>query len=512
MTTEDIPLICGNPGMVDGASGSPATFSMFALPFAYRGELREEERGTGPRFVPETIGKEDHRWKYFTVESAKSLFEQARHYVLDEIRRCDRGFTFSRGGRCLSIHLAPPRLVLFPGRQDSSEADPLRIGFLIVMLYFTAPSDEPVYLDDLLALNELYRYCREPYPGHREHGYKYALEKDIAGLKDIYAGRWLRWLRNAPGLHVEADDLTACGDNRAFVWTCAVLNKGSTTVRESFASTGDTATAFKDFELSCWIKLLNVDKPGGTALLGNDYEREWAKKRTYVRWEAYGSLYGIHFHGGAMMGPPNAELHLWRHFMGIYFDQTLLLLYLRIALFQFSERLSAISSTAYKSGRILPNFHNSEIDITEEEKKQQWRREFQELRWSFALFSNVYGFPLLSNQQQGIELYTLAREHMDVRELFEQVRQSIHDSHEYLQVESESKQTETTTRLTVVASIGLAFSVAAGILGMNMFDKENLQGLGTGIIIFFVLLGVCLRGLDVVAKNYSKLMRHLDTE
>ncbi len=507
-----IPIVSGDPGTGDG-SGSPASFSMFVLPFTYRGEFNEDDSST-PRFVPSLLKPADPRRIYFTAETSHALFDQARHYVLDKMRLCSSGFAFYRDGRDIAVKLMAPRLVLFPGRQDPSATDPLRIGFLILTLYFTAPDGKPNYLDDLLALNELYRYCREPYPGHSEHGYKQALHRDFCGSSDIYAGRWLKWLKYAPGLQVEVPDLTACGDNRAFVWTCAILPDGSKTVREAVtAQIRPDQWPVQDYELGPWIRLLNVDRPSSSAL-GTEYEKEWAKQRTYSRWEHFGSLYGMHFHAGAMLGSDVEEPPLWRHFMGIYFDQTLLLLYLRVALFRFSARLSEISRRAYERQHDQSQVATAEpADLNLENNKDRWRKEFQQLRWSFALFSNVYGVPLLSNQQQGIEMYTLAREHMDVRELFEQVRQSIHDSHEYLQVEAESKQSEMTTRLTVVASVGMAVSIAAGILGMNMFTESSFKAgsgngsEGSGLMLFAYIAVLSGIAVLIVALAYRPIER-----
>ena len=48
---------------------------------------------------------------------------------------------------------------------------------------------------------------------------------------------------------------------------------------------------------------------------------------------------------------------------------------------------------------------------------KQWRQAFQSLRRDFAMFTNLYEFPLLSNQQQGVEMYEKARENMDVGQL-----------------------------------------------------------------------------------------------
>jgi len=169
---------------------------------------------------------------------------------------------------------------------------------------------------------------------------------------------------------------------------------------------------------------LNVDYPKSTPTETHKgitkFEQQRVEERTYHRWEEDGTFYGFNYHCGAMLGPPLNEPDgppLWKHFGDMYFDQILLLLYLRVGSFRFSRRLSRISAEAQDSMTL----GNSNTDNGFE----KWRDDFQRLRWSFALFTNLYEFPLLSNQQQSIEMYELARKHMDVEEFFRKIQEEI---------------------------------------------------------------------------------------
>ena len=99
--------------------------------------------------------------------------------------------------------------------------------------------------------------------------------------------------------------------------------------------------------------------------------------------------------------------------------------------------------------------------------------EFQALRLSFTVFTNLYQFPRISNQQQGIEMYALAREHMDVNGLYGEIEEEIHHTHDYLAAQTSLDLAHTTTRLTVVATLGLVFALAAGFLGMNILVVDG---------------------------------------
>jgi predicted transcriptional regulator with HTH domain len=138
----------------------------------------------------------------------------------------------------------------------------------------------------------------------------------------------------------------------------------------------------------------------------------------------------------------------------MYFDQILLLLYLRAVLFRFSAYLSEISRTA----RDTPGG-----------AKGEWAKAFQDLRWRFMLFTNLYQFPLLSNQQQGIEMYTLARECMEVDDLFKEVQEEIHSSHDYLSQQQNQVQTQRATLLTEIAAIVSAIALTIALFSMDWF-------------------------------------------
>jgi Mg2+ and Co2+ transporter CorA len=141
----------------------------------------------------------------------------------------------------------------------------------------------------------------------------------------------------------------------------------------------------------------------------------------------------------------------------MYFDMFLLLLYVRVTLFRFSTQLTVISKGA--RGQQGDNI-------------EKWSEEFEKLRWQFALFTNLYQFPLISNQQQGLELYALARKCLDVDDLYKEVQSEVRSSHEFILQKQQQRQSETTTRLTMVATIGLALSIVLAFLSTDFGKRE----------------------------------------
>lgn len=500
-----IPLECGDPAQ------KPATYTRFVLPFSYW-PVKVPRQKSSYFYRPIETNGNDFIWRknYLTVETASVLFDRAKWFELQGAES-HVDFRMHRGARNVTIRLAKARLVLFEwpkdpeARGNDEQKDPLCIGFLIVETSFPNAKEAP-NLDDLLELNDKFRFWYQPYPNH-EKFYQQTLSRcpiDICQPErtisdgdpsEIYFKRWASlleipvedeagkmWQLFPESWKDEAEKWIAgdrkpwhsgwivYADNRTFVWTCAIVEQGGKRLQELFDSWDlGNQSRLKASSFGHWVKLLNVDrpesKPAETHRGVAEFERQWADEHTYHRWEESGTFYGFNYHCGAMLGPSLREPPLWQYFGEMYFDQILLLLYLRVGSFRFSRRLSRISAEAQDSMTL----GNSNTDNGFE----KWRDDFQRLRWSFALFTNLYEFPLLSNQQQSIEMYELARKHMDVEEFFREIQEEIRSSHDYLAIHTGQDQTETTTLLTVVATVGLTLGLVFGFWGMNILTSQS---------------------------------------
>jgi hypothetical protein len=424
--------------------------------------------------------------------------------------------------RDIAARLSAPALVLFEfgegGRSNEDEEswDILQTAFLVVQLFFKSGQPTIPTLDDLLKINEVFRYFESPFEDHYkdreldkfcDQGAFALNEADEQRAKspESFYHRWWRLIDNVPivlgdghqwrierGRNEEDTKRRARNaypDNRAFVWTCAIVPEGAKHLWQTLSPRYWIASNY-----SHWIKLLNVDYPfteiSGDNYRSNEFERDWADQRTYHRWEDSGTYYGFTPHSGAVLAPQMRDPPIWRHFGDMYFDQALLLLYLRIELFRFSAKLSEISRDARKP-------HGAE---------GIWAQEFQKLRWQFTLFTNLYQFPLLSNQQQGVELYSLARRSMEIDVLFEEVQEQIHNSHDYLAQQLDLDQTRETTRLTgeitFLTKIAVAVSVIAvtsALFAVNWFVQSPFLQWCARSLGRFRTFGVFLVAFSLVA-------------
>ncbi|SER16256.1 hypothetical protein SAMN05421690_101063 [Nitrosomonas sp. Nm51] len=499
---EDIPIITGDPLGKEGG----ASFTCFVLPFRYQPTLKF----SGPaaeilgknRACFKEVDKRTPKWvnrmRYFTGETARVLYDHARWFELPD---CDwRTFNWGSAANAekvfrfycaqssrIAIKFHPPRLILFEWN-DVKKAEPKNtaqdkqrdqdlfdIGFLIIKVSFETNDNQPNYRD-VLFLNELFRYWRMPFDKH--DGKMRLMFENSFGWRseDLYLRRWSDLLRipfqicgdrqmyslfpdnwnagaeawwqseiatqnRAATKHRNASMDNAgwiCyADNRAFVWSCAVVENGANALKKMGHAGNGTPG-----QLGGWIKFLNVDEPRELDAINSatPFEKKWVKKRYYDRWAHFGTLYGFNYHAGVMLTGPCGEPPIVHHFHNQYLDMTLLLLYLRITLFRFSRELTRLSA---------------DMRDTTDYKKAH-RAEFKSLRREFAIFTNLYQFPLISNQQQAIEMYALIRQRMDVQELFREVEEEIKSSHEYFQFEEESKLNNSVHFLTIIGAI-LAF-------------------------------------------------------
>jgi hypothetical protein len=451
-----LQLACGDPER----EHTGVSYSRFVLPFAY---VREPIAGgaQAPSFIPGEPVNRDGRVAYLTEETARVLFRRARWLRLEDPSHTwpQRVTLQFRDGFRWAIGISRPWLVLFEwpesGRR-SCGADALQTGFLMVEVHFAKDGGDSVdpgrgpILDDLLELNELFRYWRRPDPNHPGSGYKDllgALRIALAGDADetiatctraewIYTGRWSlllevpvridgdtwRLVPAGTGARSQPDDWAVYSDNRTFVWSCASVPDGGHGLERAFGE-----PSLEPWRFGHWVKLMNVDEPAKSGRDGSlcvealerrthestSFEQDWARERTYRRWLHEGTYYGFTYHSGVLLARPDHRLLVWHHFGQMYFDQVLLLFYLRVTLFRFSRELTG---DRRQSGEGI----------------EAWQAEFQVLRLSFTIFTNLYQFPLISNQEQAIEMYALAREHMDVNGLYGEIQEEIHHTHDYL--------------------------------------------------------------------------------
>lgn len=511
---QDSTALAPLPADPDTGRVEPFGWTRFVLPFGYQLE---------PWSGPEVRGFKEcappglaERRRYLTAETSLTLFTRARWMRLGGADSPEVWQSFEAvfaSGRSLTVVLDQPCLVLFeapgcPGRDKA--AHPLHTGMLLLDARLRPPAAKPdngPHLEDLLEFNERFRFLRSPSDWHRKNSARllagYELEDGTTvgsgPLTDehVHFARWAGLLNlpvhlqgatfrlfpdqawsDAARLWLQGDSATTApnvprngwavyADERAFVWTQAGL---SAAFHHTLKSVPEAAAA--------WVALLNVDSSVSGQPV-TPFNVRWAADRTYRRWQHDGTVYGACSHAGAQLaripaGPDPPLIH--QHFRHMYFDLVLMLLYLRVGAFRFSEALAIASAQARDRG----------VDGLESAVR--------DLRTSFMLFTNLYRFPLLSNQQQAIELYEVIKRGLDVDDLFKEVQSEVQATEEFLSARREQAQTAITTKLTWIAALGLALSLGIGLYqlanggpkGLSSVPSYQWKGVATWSTVFLV--------------------------
>ena len=288
-------------------------------------------------------------------------------------------------------------------------------------------------------------------------------------------------------------------DERAYVWSCALIQPSDLHKLEEQATGPAEARLLHS---RAWIALLNVDTlgSGDPADTGSLFEQEWIEPRSYLRWAQYGAYYGFCGHAGVMLATPCEEPPAWKYFLNTQFDLALLLLYLRTSTLRFSDQLSALSCAARSAYATAANG-------TSQEGRIAVRRDFREIRRSFALLTNLYAFPMVSSQQQAIEMYSLMREHMNILDLFQEVEKEIMTMNDFLQGENEERAAEHVLGLTILATIFAVVMILVDLVALDphrLYEWIRSAGMSaeqTALILIIILV------LTVVIISYTLIPR-----
>ena len=127
----------------------------------------------------------------------------------------------------------------------------------------------------------------------------------------------------------------------------------------------------------------------------------------------------------------------------------------RAALLMFSDRLVGVVS---------------KLEVASPKAHRIFRRDIRNTHENFLRFNHRYWFENISHQAQVRELFTMTRDHLQLDNLFREVREELQDMGNFLDVEAMRKQNDTVVRVTVVTTFGLIGTVTTGFIGMNIFD------------------------------------------
>ena len=133
----------------------------------------------------------------------------------------------------------------------------------------------------------------------------------------------------------------------------------------------------------------------------------------------------------------------------------------------------------------------------------------------FLAFTQCHWFREISDQLPAQQLFSLWSKHLGTQAQFEHVTQQARDVHQFLAWQEQQRQTLVLTRLTVVASFGLAAALIGSYLAVDWgkvlgwaasSHTEMARALGvSGLVVLLTLVGMI-----VVVRKSTRLAKLLD--
>lgn len=166
----------------------------------------------------------------------------------------------------------------------------------------------------------------------------------------------------------------------------------------------------------------------------------------------------------------------------------------RAGLLMFSDRLVAAVSR---------------LEIANPKAHRIFRNDIRAAHENFLRFTHRYWFENISHQAQVRELFAMTRNHLQLDNLFREVREELQDMGNLLEGEAMRKQNDTVVRLTVVTTFGLIGTVTTGFIGMNIFDWTEQPAWWRVAAFLTVFVPTALLTLYTVVKS-KRLSDFLD--
>jgi len=194
-----------------------------------------------------------------------------------------------------------------------------------------------------------------------------------------------------------------------------------------------------------------------------------------------------------------------QHFGHHYFKLCLIAHFHKASLLMFSERLSDAVKEFQSSGR---------SDV-EDARYRAFRDKVSTIQGEMLRFRSRYWFTEVSNQVQAKALFELWMKHLGTRELFTQVFEEAKTINDWLLAEEQAQRTDEATRLTVVATVGLAVSIIVNILAWASMPQSKWAalttvavGLGTlCVLLLSTSIGKFFRGLTRLTRKVRDWFR-----
>ena len=176
---------------------------------------------------------------------------------------------------------------------------------------------------------------------------------------------------------------------------------------------------------------------------------------TYTRWSNYGTFFGIsRYSFTCLIGKDTIDL--LRQVKTMYYRMVSLVLAQRVLSLYYSREISEISK---------------ELD-EDKLSNRQLRKRVNILNRDYLRFVNNIYFREVTPQDQGIELYDLMQEQMNIKRDEEGLSTEVEQLYHYVTMTNDEQRNTETEKLSIIATLFLVPTLLTGIWGMNLNDEN----------------------------------------
>lgn len=196
-------------------------------------------------------------------------------------------------------------------------------------------------------------------------------------------------------------------------------------------------------------------------------------RATYGRWSEYGTFFGIsRYSFTCLIGTD--YIGLLRNTKTMYYRMASLALAQRVLSLYYSREISEISK---------------ELDENKLTNKQL-RKRVNILNRDYLRFVNNIYFREVTPQDQGIELYDLMQEQMNIKRDEEGLSTEVEQLYHYVTMTNDEQRNEETEKLSIIATLFLVPTLLTGIWGMNLQESYRSNVLYTIFSSLALLLAI----------------------
>lgn len=221
-----------------------------------------------------------------------------------------------------------------------------------------------------------------------------------------------------------------------------------------------------------WYKYLFVDT-GWPTCQNDEMMRDLLRSHTYLRWQKWNSLYGVSRYSFVYLTNSGVPSYLVDYFMTTYARMMEIALVQRASVLCFSNEVTTLT----KRGDWTLDKLSEHVDSLNEE---------------YIRFINRMYFNELTSQDQGVELYDMIRQNLDIDSYVEELKDEIEKLHDTISFKVERSRNEKAETLNFMAAILLPVSIVTGFWSMNMSVFSNVK---SNWLSFAIAVGLMILGL-----------------